>query len=175
MQYLLRLKNFGDRLTTALMIAFVIIISLEAWQYISSLRSGPDAGGEFERVSLVQLLANPERYDGGKIQAAGFFLYKGEQHAVFLTSEDAANGISQNSIAVVLQPPNYKPDDLTQLDGKFISVKGTFNARGIPQETEQTQTDRRVPQIVAIEEVRSPPYATEQATVFRPAKADTPP
>jgi hypothetical protein len=167
MPYWRRLKAFGDRLTAALMIAFVIIISLEAWQYISSLQSRPVAGTEFERVSLVQLLANPERYNGGKIQAAGLLVYRGEQHALFLTSEDAENGISQNSIAVVLPSPAYKQDELAQLNGKFISVKGTFNARGVPE------AGQRVPEIVAVEEIRSPPYAIEAVTVLQPVKADT--
>jgi hypothetical protein len=158
-----RLKAFGDRLTTALMIAFVIIITLEAWQYISSLRS-PAPTVEFETVSLVQLLANPERYDGRKIRAAGFFVYKGEQQALFLSSEDAENGISQNGITVALQSPAYKQDDLASLDRKFISVKGAFVLRGA--------AGARAPQIVGIEEVRSPPYAAEPATLLQPAKTD---
>ncbi|HYM18955.1 MAG TPA: hypothetical protein VEU06_10365 [Micropepsaceae bacterium] len=160
MSYLRRLKEFGDRLTFALTIAFVIILSLEAWQYISSLRSRP-AAGVFERVSLVQLLANPERYEGQKVQAAGFFVYTGQQPALFLNSEDAENGITQNSIRVALQPPAFKPDDLAPLDRKVVGVKGTFTARG--------------PQIIAIEEVRSPPYASEPATVLQPAKTDAAP
>jgi len=154
-----RLKAFGDRLTFALMIAFFIILSLEAWQYISSLRSRPVAG-VFERVSLVQLLANPETYDGRKVQAAGLFVYRGQEPALFLSGDDAANGISQNSIRVALQPPAFKLDDLAPLDRKFIGVKGTFTARGGPQ-------------IIAIEEVRSPPYAQEDTTVLQPAKTDS--
>jgi hypothetical protein len=130
---------------------------------------------EFERVSLVQLLANPERYDGRKIQAAGLFVYREGQHALFLSSADAENGISQNSIAVVLQQASYKQDDLAQLDGKFISVKGAFNARGgAPESTGGTQSNARIPQIVAIEEVRSPPYASERATVLEPVKTGPP-
>ena len=159
MSYMRRLKEFGDRLTFALMIAFFIILALEAWQYISSLRSRPASGAEFERVSLVQLLATPERYDGAKVQAAGFFIYRGQQAALFLTSEDAANGISQNGVAVVLEPSKFKQDDLVQLDRKFVGVKGIFGTRGMPQ-------------ITAIEEVRSPPYAQEGATVLQPAKSD---
>src|SRR5262249_24465519 len=121
-----RLKEFGDRLTFALTIAFVIIIRLEAWQYISTLGSRPASGAEFARVSLVQLLANPERYDGQKVQAAGFFVLRGQQTALFLSSDDAENGITQNSVRVALQPPAFKEEDLGPLDRKFIGVKGTF-------------------------------------------------
>jgi hypothetical protein len=167
MPYMRRLKAFGDRLTTALMIAFFIIIAVEAWQYISSFQSRPVAGVAFERVSLVQLLANPERYEARKIQAAGLFVYRQGQQALFLSKEDLENGVSENSVAVVLQNPQFKQADLVQLDGKFISLKGTFNSRGVPD------SPQRGREIVAVEEVRSPPYADEAATVLQPTKIDT--
>ena len=168
MQNLRRLKEFGDRLTFALMIAFVIIITLEAWQYIASLQARPASGAEFERVSLVQLLANPERYDVRKIEAAGLFVLREKQYALFLSKEDAENGISLNSIAVVLPSPEFKQDEVTQLDGKFVSVKGIFFARGAPESAQ------RVPQIATIEEVRSPPYAAEPMMLLQALKTGPP-
>jgi len=77
--------------------------------------------------SLVQLLANPERFDGHYVTTGGFLLYdpRGMGH-LYLTKDDAEYGVDYNSILVV-------PDDIDEIylpledfQARFVIVDGKF-------------------------------------------------
>ena len=53
-----------------------------------------------ERVSLIQLLAQPEKYEGKLVEVAGFVNLEPEGTAIWLHREDFSNGILPNSIWV---------------------------------------------------------------------------
>jgi hypothetical protein len=79
--------------------------------------------GRALRVSMVQLLASPERFDGKRIQVQGVFQLGNEERALYLSRDDAAylnfsNGLWLNTIKGV------------DTNSTYVTVEGTFNVNG---------------------------------------------
>ena len=53
-----------------------------------------------ENVSLVKLIANPEKYNGKRIQVIGYLHLEFEGNAIYLHEEDFKRRISANSFWV---------------------------------------------------------------------------
>lgn len=83
-------------------------------------------------VSLLQLIANPSRYDGLTVSVRGYFRDRYEETALFLSKDDSDYRITMNSIWCnfnedklcetahhMLKPPRYS-------DAKFVLVEGIF-------------------------------------------------
>ncbi len=81
-------------------------------------------------ISLIQLIASPEKFDGKSVAVRGFFLVAGRPHDVvgcflFLHKEDAENDLG-NSIIVV--PNEMMTKDQEKIDRMYIQLIGTFRA-----------------------------------------------
>jgi hypothetical protein len=82
---------------------------------------------EIVDVSILQLLCNPEKYDGKLVMVKGFIKLEFEGTAIYFHEEDCKNHISQNSIWLNISRETYyslKPE----CSDKYGSVIGTFNA-----------------------------------------------
>ena len=75
-------------------------------------------------VSLVQLIATPEKYDGKLVLVSGFLDMGREGDLLFLHEEDDDNVILQNAIWVRRSEQMTK-DKLT-LNRKYVQVTGVF-------------------------------------------------
>jgi hypothetical protein len=79
-----------------------------------------------EIVSLVQLIATPEKYDGKAILVVGFLRLEFEGNVLYLHEEDYKHGITKNSVWVVR---NVKINERTDaLNMHYILLTGTFDA-----------------------------------------------
>jgi hypothetical protein len=78
-------------------------------------------------VSLISLIATPDKYDGKYIRIAGigYFDSKGAVNAVFLTREDKRKANGANAIFLNFGPTIKNAD---KLNDKFVVVQGTFVA-----------------------------------------------
>lgn len=103
-----------------------------------------------EDVSIVNLIATPERYDGKVVRVDGVVILEFEGNAIYMTKADAENHISKNSIWLDLDYskfgiPEKEPSDPEQLkqavskakrlknmSGKYALIEGVFdkNSRG---------------------------------------------
>jgi hypothetical protein len=75
-------------------------------------------------VSLVELLARPERFDGRRVRVIGFAHFEFEGNALYLHREDWAHGIPQNGLW--LDP--IAATERTTSD-HYVLVEAAFNAR----------------------------------------------
>jgi hypothetical protein len=80
-------------------------------------------------VSLIQLIVNPERFDGKSVVVRGFFLAAGRthdlaSHYLFFHKEDAENNLG-NSIVVV--PSDQMTRDQEKIDRMYVQLIGTFH------------------------------------------------
>ncbi len=87
-------------------------------------------------VSLVSLLACPEKYDGSLVRVSGFLHDKFEDKCLYLSKDDADYAITANSIFVTYSK-TLKPEPagfpLSQFDGAYVVLEGKFQAVKIPQ------------------------------------------
>jgi hypothetical protein len=156
MRNLWREKSSRIKLLLSLVGFIALFGSVEGYLYFD--RQKPLAPMPAERASLVQLLTSPQTYDGHRIQAAGYFVFKEENHALYLSVADAENYLPENSIDVVFDYKKFNPNSLRQIAQRYVSVTGIFHAQGTPEWPGAALAGKKVHQISSIEEIRSPPY-----------------
>lgn len=81
-------------------------------------------------VSLLQLIVNPEQYDGKIIGVIGFLSMGREGDLLFVHQEDERHVILENAVQV--QETKQMHQDIEKLDNKYVKLTGTFhvNDRG---------------------------------------------
>ncbi|WP_309897491.1 hypothetical protein [Archangium sp.] len=85
-----------------------------------------DAGVQpFERVSIIQLIARPELYDGKVVQLVGYGTFEHEGTAIYLHAQDYEYGVSRNSVWLSLGE-KWKGSFGTQ--PRYVLVRGVFRA-----------------------------------------------
>ena len=101
-------------------------LTIEAVESFSQ-RSGPDAR-DVSDVSLIELIANPLRYDGKRIQVIGFLRLEFEGDALYLHREDFENAISKNAIWFD-RPRDLSKKQVEAVNSKYAICEGIFKAR----------------------------------------------
>lgn len=111
----------GGTLHMTIRYEFVALALLGGW-------SDTNAAERPLAVSLVQLIANPEDYDGKFIRVIGFFRMEFEGDAIYLHQEDYKHALTCNGLWIDVT------DDIrnrqAEFDQKYVLVEGTFNAKG---------------------------------------------
>ena len=79
------------------------------------------------RVSLVQLIANPEKYDGKVVFVVGFVSLEFEGSAIYLHEEDYKHALYRNGLWIDI--PNDMRRREAGVDRKYVMIIGTFNAK----------------------------------------------
>lgn len=74
-----------------------------------------------ESVSIINLIANPEKYYNKRVSIRGYYINDFEGTAIYLNREDYEHNIDQNSIFLIL---NYS--DFQFLHKEYITVDGIF-------------------------------------------------
>lgn len=93
-------------------------------EYIAG--AGSDYGA-IEFVSLIELIANPEKYDGKLISVKGYVHLEFESNAIYLHREDYEHGLSRNSLWLSVNDEVFEQKE--KYSDKYALVEGTFNAR----------------------------------------------
>jgi hypothetical protein len=77
-------------------------------------------------VSIVQLIATPEKYDHKVVLVMGFLRLEFEGDAIYLHEDDYRHGIRKNGLMVVR---NAKIDAMAdKLNLQYVVIEGTFDA-----------------------------------------------
>lgn len=88
----------------------------------------PSGGADLtEPVSLIQLIANPQQYDGKKVQFIGFLRLEYEGNAAYLHQEDYENGIYKNAIWIDV-PADMSDRQKADTNLHYVIFSGTFRA-----------------------------------------------
>jgi hypothetical protein len=78
-------------------------------------------------VSLVQLIATPERFDGKQVRVIGYCWLEFEGDALYLSPDDHANNIFRNAVWLTIS--REKREEWFTVRGKYADVTGTFRAK----------------------------------------------
>ena len=114
-------------------LGFLTILSLALFapfahaQKSSYVPNGADPGAQ--RVSIIQLIANPTAFDGKKVRLVGFLSLEFEGSALYLHKEDYDHGITENALSI------HVPHDMTReqrdtVNTQYVICEGTFHAKG---------------------------------------------
>jgi hypothetical protein len=89
---------------------------------VSTMNASPNVQ-QATRVSLVQLIANPQDYDGKFVRVIGFVSVEFEGTAVYLHQDDYKYAITQNGLWLDIEPQRNK-----KVDQRYVLIEGTFDA-----------------------------------------------
>ena len=83
-------------------------------------------------VSIVELLADPDKYDGKRVLIEGFFRNAFEDTAIYLNRESAEYGIAANAIWVdtdesVARTSKHTKSHYERLNGKYVAIEARYN------------------------------------------------
>ena len=77
-------------------------------------------------VSLIRLIANPEKYDGQAVSVIGYLRLEFEGNMIYLHKEDFDHRVSENAVRVGIKKnerAQFKKKDL-----HYVLIVGTFQA-----------------------------------------------
>jgi hypothetical protein len=81
---------------------------------------------DFQQVSIVQLIANPQLYDGKRIQIIGYLRLEYEGNALYLHREDFDQQISENAIWIDY-PKDLTTEQKNAVNNKYVICEGIFH------------------------------------------------
>jgi hypothetical protein len=81
-------------------------------------------------ISLINLIATPERFDGKMVSVVGFLAVESEDARLYLSQEDYRRNIMGNGIFIEV---NKEVDrDIEQKDLHYVGLVGVFKQKGLP-------------------------------------------
>jgi hypothetical protein len=125
-----RRKKIGALLLSGLIVAVLWVC------YQSRLAShdlGTGGGFAVESVSLINLIATPERYDGKWVRVEGVCAFEFENCALFLTQDDRKHFFSKNAVwadyhTLGLSNDRWDLPFMSKFDGRHVLVEGYFSS-----------------------------------------------
>jgi hypothetical protein len=82
---------------------------------------------EVEQISILQLIATPEAFNGKEVQVIGFLRLEFEGNVLYLHEEDYTHHIYKNGLW--LRPNAKMKANTDKLNLHYVIIKGRFNAR----------------------------------------------
>jgi hypothetical protein len=92
-----------------------------------ALVSASARSAEIHDVSMIQLIANPEQYEGLPVRLIAFLNLEFEGDALYLHREDYQKSILSNAIWISLT--KQQVGSLKKLSGGYVLVEGIFRAK----------------------------------------------
>lgn len=81
---------------------------------------------EVRDISVIQLIATPERFDGQRVRVIGYLRLEFEGNALYLHREDYENRIWKNGVAMDLTDAQL--NKAAKINNGYVMVEGTFSA-----------------------------------------------
>ena len=114
-----------------------LLVSIFSWSVTVSCHAASDLSrflGEghkpqwehLKSVSMIELIANPEKFDGKQVFVEGFVHFEFEGNALYFHEEDYRDGLRQNGISLGVTPA--QEEQYAVCASKYCSVIGTFHA-----------------------------------------------
>lgn len=94
--------------------------------YSAGLEARNSISNGITRVSMVNLIATPHKYNHKKIQVEGFAHMKFEDKAAYLSPDDAKY---LNTVNAVWLDVGGGDSDLAKYDDKWVLIEGDFDAK----------------------------------------------
>lgn len=113
-------------LSAILMLVYNTMVSAQRVSDTRSRRRQSTNNGEPKGISLIALLATPERFDGRIVRLQAVMRNEFEWHALFLHLEDYERQLSGNSVNLNLT--KEQQDRFRQFNGRYVILEGVVVA-----------------------------------------------
>ena len=80
-----------------------------------------------ESISIINLIASPEKYHNKKIQVIGYINIEFEGNAIYLHKEDYKRGILDNGLWVSFTKKAWEKLKKEKINKTYVIIEGTFN------------------------------------------------
>ena len=80
-------------------------------------------------LSLIALIANPDKYDGEFVRVEGSFRLEFEGSAICVSKDDLNYRIEKNCLTFNVDQDLLKSSDIIQLNGHYVLVEGIFDSK----------------------------------------------
>jgi hypothetical protein len=80
-------------------------------------------------LSIINLIATPEKYDNKIVRVIGFLNLEPEGNALYLHSEDYAKALKQNCIPITIEINS----ETKKFSGKYVLIEGLFRSINDPR------------------------------------------
>jgi len=113
--------------SSSLALGTLLVLWSVTWPQVAWAEDlSPPNWEEYERVSMVQLIATPKAFDGKKTQVCGFATIEFEGTSLYLTRDDMKYDINRNSLWLDVR--DWEEKRWTALHRRAICVYGVFKA-----------------------------------------------
>ena len=82
---------------------------------------------EVHEVSLLNLIAAPEKYQGRKIRTFGYLNLEFEGNGIYLHKEDYENGLFKNALWVEMSSDSVRKPEIRQHIKSYVMLEGIFD------------------------------------------------
>lgn len=100
-----------------------------------------------EPVSIINLIATPEKYHGMKVQIIGFAVVEFEDTSIFLSKADAEYRIFKNAIWFQSSKKNWK--EFKKFNGQYVLAEGVFDMNNLGHKSANSGTINEVDRFVS--------------------------
>lgn len=83
-------------------------------------------GEKLKKVSMIELIANPDKFDGQRVIVSGFVRSEFEGNGLYFHEEDYRHGLRENAVGLSLAPKDVIQAKDWNL--KYCTVIGTYHA-----------------------------------------------
>lgn len=77
-------------------------------------------------ISIINLIATPEKYHGKIVRVVGFAVLKFESTALYLSEQDATKRVTKNALWIDIDGRN---DKYRSLNMRYVLIEGIFDAK----------------------------------------------
>lgn len=82
---------------------------------------------ETQHVSMIQLVANPEKYDGKSVILKGYFIMAFEENVLYFSKQDYDYSISKNGIWIAVNKEFMNSHNIDPPYNGYIAIEGVFH------------------------------------------------
>jgi len=109
------------------LVLFLFALSGVTAGQMPGYNSKPGYDATVQDVSVLQLIANPQPYDGKRVRFIGFLRLEFEGDAIYLHREDYQHQISQNALWINL-PHDMTKQEQQAVNMHYVICAGVFQA-----------------------------------------------
>lgn len=116
-------------------VCIILLVSSFAFSYDKGLykdkksivkKTDKTISDEPETVSIINLIASPEKYDGKKVRVMGYLTLYFESSVLYLHKVDFDNAITKNGVWVDVSRAGL--DSLKSYNNNYVIIEGTFDS-----------------------------------------------
>ena len=113
----------------SVLLLFILLNAVAFGQTVDATEKKPHQRPDIPpNVALAELIINPGKYDGKKIQVSGYLHLEFEGDAIYLHKEDYDKHIDKNGFWVSFAPRLTRKIKPAHYSDNYVTIIGTFNA-----------------------------------------------